>query len=135
LKLFLGAGGKIEFETISQEYDLTSFGQVALLLHSMVQIHRLLQVLQHLLPEDEDVPVCLYQTIQRPNGIEICLGPEFAVKILPRMDEARADSANTMYKSISGNIYFNPVGWWDYTRWQDLNVASLSCRQSKGTAC
>lgn len=60
-------------------------------------------MLQRLLPED--VPVCLLQTMQRPNGIEICFGPEFAVKSLPRMDEARADSVSTMYKSISGSMY------------------------------
>jgi hypothetical protein len=98
LKLSPGTGGKIEFETISQQYDLTCLGQVALLLHSMVQIYQLLQVLQRLLPDW--VPICLYRTIQKPNGVEICLGPEFAIKSLSRMDETRVDSLSTMYKSI-----------------------------------
>jgi hypothetical protein len=104
LKLSPSVDGKIEFENISQEYYLSRFGQVALLLHSVVRIHRLLQVLQCLLLEDH-VPVCLYQTIERPNGVEICLGPKFAVKSLPRMDDARADSVSAMYESISGSMY------------------------------
>jgi hypothetical protein len=98
LKLSPSADGKIKSENISQVYDLSRLGQVALLLHSMVQIHRLFQVLQRLLPED--VHVCLYQTIERPNGVEICLDPKFAVKSLPKMDDARADLVSAMYKSI-----------------------------------
>ena len=71
-------------------------------LHSVVQMHRLLQKLQKHL--SEVVPITLYKEIQCTNKT-VLIGPEFVLKTVEGLGQLRVDFLQSLYKSIAGSKY------------------------------
>ncbi|KAG0587471.1 hypothetical protein KC19_2G166600 [Ceratodon purpureus] len=103
LKLFPN-GKRIAVDPISPFYDWNKPRGVALLLHSTIRMHCLLQKLQEELTEFP--PVKLYRPIPRSGGGEVIVYPECVYKaVMPPLPIDRCRMLESLYDSIKSSRY------------------------------
>ncbi|CAM6086008.1 unnamed protein product [Calypogeia fissa] len=113
LKLY-PTGEKIVCQFISGHYDLNMLSDVARFLHSIIQMHCLLQKLQE--EVGDEINLTLYDTLERQGGGQVTIYPNFVWKEIPALDKDRSRMIESVYEAIKDSSYLIQLEWFKTTR-------------------